>query len=86
MSDSEQFLFVGDPGVIRDLVHAFVEDPKIEIVNVSGPPGALERIVARMPAARADSLRSTLGAAVLVERDEMLGPAQESRFDIKEIT
>lgn len=70
MNDVEQFILLGSGPVIQGLVQVIAEDPEMEIVSVSS-----ERIVARMPAARADLLRSALGGVLHIEPDEMLGPA-----------
>jgi hypothetical protein len=74
VNDSEQFLIVGPPNIILDLIEKFKEHQEIDVVKVSGRPDAPERIVARMSEKRANELRSSLGPGVLVERDERLGP------------
>ena len=73
-TDPGPFILTGPPDLVKALIDVVVNDPELELVSVSGPPGQPERFVARMPAARADLLRRALGGQLLVEPDEELHP------------
>jgi hypothetical protein len=75
VADSEPFILVGRPDLLRALVQVVNADPGLQLVSVSGPPDAPERIVVRMPGARADLLRGALGGQLIVELDEPVNPA-----------
>ncbi len=76
--DTEQFLLTGPTDLLGALVGAFVADPDIELVSVSGPRRQPDLLVARITPDRADLLRRALGGQLLVEADAPLagpGPA-----------
>jgi hypothetical protein len=72
MTEEPQFIVAADPLLLQQIIDDLAPDPEVQILNVSGPAGAPERIVARMAPARAEALRSTFGEQVTVEPDEPL--------------
>jgi hypothetical protein len=68
----EQFIVSGPPVFVAAVALLATRDSEIDLVSVSGAPGAPERAVVTMPAARADLLRRAFGGQLLVEADELL--------------
>jgi hypothetical protein len=75
VADPEPFILAGHPDLLRALVRVVNADPDLQLVSVSGPPDTPERIVVRMPQARAEQLRGALGGQLIVEPDETVNPA-----------
>ncbi len=75
MADSEPFILAGQPDLLRALVQVVIADPGLQLVSVSGPPDAPERIVVRMPQARADLLSRAFAGQLNVEPDAPVDPA-----------
>ena len=75
MTDFEPFILAGHPDLVRALVQVVNADPGLQLVSVSGPPDAPERIVVRMPQARADDLSRTFAGQLIVEHDAPVDPA-----------
>lgn len=57
---------------LADVLKQLEADPGVEVVKTGGLSGSLERIVAEMPAERADSLRSKYSGKLIVEEDAPL--------------
>lgn len=75
MADSEPFILTGQPDLVRALVQVAIADPGLQLVSVSGPPDTPERIVVRMPQARADLLSRAFAGQLNVESDAPVDPA-----------
>jgi hypothetical protein len=73
-SVTDRFILAGSPVLLRALVEVITQDPETEVVAISGPATAPERIVANMPPERADLLRRALGSQLTIEPDEFLQP------------
>jgi hypothetical protein len=74
VSNSELFILAGDPDLVRALIRIATTDPSLQLVSVSGPPDAPERIVVRMPVERAELMLRALGGQLVVEPDEPVDP------------
>jgi hypothetical protein len=72
VNEMDRYILAGSPALIRALVEVFTNDPELELVAISGPAAAPERIVANMSPERADLLRRALGGQLIVEPDEPL--------------
>jgi hypothetical protein len=71
---TDRFILAGSPALLRALVEVITQDPETELVAISGPETAPERIVAVMSPERADLLRRALGSQLTIEPDEFLQP------------
>jgi hypothetical protein len=72
--ERERYLLGGSPVLMRALVEVITNDPELQLVAVSGPATAPERIVANLPPWRADLLRRAIGSQLTIELDEPLQP------------
>jgi hypothetical protein len=70
----QRYILGGSPVLIRALVEVVSTDPNMELVSVSGPASAPERIVAQMEPEEADLLRRALAGHLVIEPDELLTP------------
>ena len=66
---------LGNRTFVRALVQVVIADPGLQLVSVSGPPDTPERIVVRMPQARADLLSRAFAGQLIVESDAPVDPA-----------
>jgi hypothetical protein len=70
----ERVIVSGPPTLIGALRSVFLADPEVTVDGAGGPPTTPERLVLRMPTARATALSTALGPAVQVELDIPLPP------------
>lgn len=75
MADSEPFIVAGPPDDLLAVLQLVKADPGLQLVSVSGPPNAPERIVVLMTKARADELRGEFDGRLIVESDAPVNPA-----------
>ena len=68
----DRFILGGSPDLIQALSEVIAKDPELELIAVSGPADAPERIVAAMSPERADLFDRALGGQLRIERDEEL--------------
>jgi hypothetical protein len=74
VKERDRYILAGSPALIRALVEVITNDPELELVAVSGPTAAPERIVVNMSQERADLLGRALGGQLTIEPDHLIEP------------
>ena len=74
MSTSERFIIAGTPTVLGPLLDILAGDLDVNLVSVTGPAPAPERLVVEMDPDRAEALGRALGDRLLIERDAEIRP------------
>jgi hypothetical protein len=65
-------------GPLAELLELIRRDPKIHVVDLLGPAGLPDTIVAEMTDARAAQLRRDSGGQLIVDRDATVEPSQSA--------